>query len=46
MPAEAGIHSHRLVFMDSGLRRNDNEGKAGDPIAGELFYASTPTVPK
>jgi hypothetical protein len=27
MPAKAGIHSHRPVFMDSGIRRNDNEGE-------------------
>jgi hypothetical protein len=24
MPAEAGIHIRRSVFMDSGFRRNDN----------------------
>jgi hypothetical protein len=27
MPAEAGIHIHRPVFMDTGFRRYDIQGK-------------------
>jgi hypothetical protein len=26
IPAKAGIHNHKTVFMDSGFCRNDNEG--------------------
>ncbi len=37
MPAKAGIHSHRPVFMDSGFRRNDNEGKTVILITSRLL---------
>jgi hypothetical protein len=36
MPAKAGIHSHRPVFMDSGFRRNDNEGVQVTQITGNV----------
>ena len=40
MPAKAGIHNHRPVFMDSGLRRNDNERRAAIPLAGNVRQAA------
>jgi hypothetical protein len=32
MPAEAGIHIRRPVFMDSGFRRNDIQSEIVIPV--------------
>jgi hypothetical protein len=37
MPAKAGIHNHRPVFVDSGFRRNDNQRKTVIPNTGKLL---------
>jgi hypothetical protein len=40
MPAKAGIHSHRPVFMDSGFRRNDNSKLHPGPVLVKYLSAA------
>ncbi len=32
IPAQAGIHSHRLVLLGPGFRRDDKQGSLAIPV--------------
>jgi hypothetical protein len=38
MPAKAGIHSHRPVVMDTGLRRYDNQEGCLSQLAPIAYF--------